>query len=426
MQKLLLPLGLAAFLHLPAFSQAPVQSDGRPTPLASHRFVEPSGSLTLSTALDLALKSNPELAAAGWEVEALNGAVRQAGIIRNPELAAVIEDRQKATRTTTLQLNQPIELGGKRSARIEAAERSREAAAAELDAKRAEIRAAVVSAFYDVLAAQERHRLALASVELAERATNAASKRVLAGKISPVDETKARIAESGVRVELAQAVSDLAGTRKRLVATWGGITPAFAHADGQVDALPAVPSWDDLAQRLQQSPGLKRARIEVQRRQALSRVERARQVPDITVSVGAKRDEQLGRNQAIIGMSVPLPLFDRNQGNLHEAVSRTDKARDELIATEVRVGAELAQAHGRLSAARQEAVLLQREILPGAQSAYDAATKGFEFGKFSFLEVLDAQRSLFQARSQYLRALSEAHHASADLERIAGTNEITK
>jgi cobalt-zinc-cadmium efflux system outer membrane protein len=72
--------------------------------------------------------------------------------------------------------------------------------------------------------------------------------------------------------------------------------------------------------------------------------------------------------------------------------------------------------------ARQEASALQKEILPGAQSAYDAAATGFEFGKFSFLDVLDAQRTLLQAKSQYLGALSEAHRAAAEIDRILGAS----
>ncbi len=421
MQKLLLPLVFAAYSHLPALAQTQAPSDNRSTPIAtSERMIEATGPLTLAAALDLAFKANPEIAAATREVEALGGALRQAGIIPNPELAASAEDTQKSTRTTTLQLNLPIELGGKRAARTSAAERNRDAAVAELAIKRADIRAATVTAFYDVLTGQERYRLALASVELAQGASSAAAKRVIAGKISPVDETKARIAESGVRIELAQAGSELVYARKRLAALWGNTTQRFERADGQVDTLPDLPAIGDLTQRLQQSPNLMRARMEVDRRQALTQVERARQMPNITLSIGAKRDEQLGRTQAIVGMSIPLPLFDRNQGNLQEALSRTDKARDELAAAETRLGSDLAQAHERLNAARQEAQLLQREILPGAQSAYDAATKGFEYGKFNFLDVLDAQRTLLQAKSQSLRALSEAHRAAAEIERILG------
>ena len=142
--------------------------------------------------------------------------------------------------------------------------------------------------------------------------------------------------------------------------------------------------------------------------------------PSVTVSLGVNRNEELGRNQAIVGVSVPLPIFDTNRGNILEAQRRTDKARDELAGTETRLGTELSQAVEKLSTSRQEVQALQQDILPGAQSAYEAATTGFEYGKFGFLDVLDAQRTLLQARSQYLRALSEVHRAGAEIDRILG------
>lgn len=422
MQKLLLPLALAVFVVHPAWAQSPAPGASAFTPaLVPARTSETTAALSLAAALELAMRASPDIAVAAREVDALEGSLRQAGIIPNPTLGASAEDTRQATRTTTVQLNVPIELGGKRAARITAAERGRDAAAIELTGKRAEVRAIVVAAFYDLVTAQERYRLALASVELAKRATNAASKRVLAGKVSPVEETRAQVAEANVRAELALAASEVQGTRRRLAATWGSSNPRFERAVDQAEALPALPDLDDLTQQLQQAPGLARARIEVDRRQALARVERSRQMPDVTLSLGAKRDEQLGRNQAIFGISIPLPLFDRNQGNVLESLRRTDKARDELAATEVRLHTGLALAHGRLGVARQEAELLRQEILPGAQSAYDATTKGFELGKFSFLEVLDAQRTFFQAKSQYLRALSDTHRAAADIDRLVGT-----
>ncbi len=418
MQNLLLPLALAAFVVMPAWAQPAASGSSAFMPAYA---TETDGPLSLAAALELAMRASPDIAVAAREVDALEGSVRQAGIIPNPSIGASQEDTQRAARTRTVQLNVPIELGGKRAARITAAERGRDASAIELAGKRSEIRAVVTAAFYDLVTAQERYRLAQASVELAKRATNAASRRVLAGKVSPVEETRARVAEAGGRVELVQAASDVQVARKRLAATWGSPSPRFERAVDQVEALPALPALDDLTQRLQQAPSLARARIEVDRRQALVRVERSRQIPDVIFSIGARRDEQLGRNQAIVGVSIPIPLFDRNQGNVLESLRRTDKARDELVATEVRLNTELAQAHGRLGAARQEADLLRQEILPGAQSAYDAATKGFELGKFSFLEVLDAQRTFFQAKSQYLRALSETHRAAADIDRLVGT-----
>ena len=390
-----------------------------PTSFAG-QAIEPTTALTLRAAIELALSNNAELMIAAREIEAIEGQVLQAQTRPNPELAYLLEDTRRATRTNTLQLNLPIEMGGKRAARIEAAQSGRDIAVAELATRRAEIRATVTAAFFEILSAQERVALAQDSVDLAKRATDAATKRVSAGKVSPVEESKARVAEAGVRVELMQGHSELRIVRQRMASLWGSATPRFTQVDGQIENLPAVPDLQAIEQRLADSPNLKRAQMEVQRRKALVEVERARRVPDVTVSMGAKRAEELGRNQVLLGVSVPLPFFDRNQGNVLEALKREDKSRDELLAMQIRLTTDVLQARERLSASRSEIEVLQREVLPGAKSAYDAATTGFEFGKFNFLEVLDAQRTFFQAKSQYLKSLAEAHRAAVEIDRLLG------
>ena len=91
----------------------------------------------------------------------------------------------------------------------------------------------------------------------------------------------------------------------------------------------------------------------------------------------------------------------------------------------LRLSTEVLQARERLASVRGEIDVLQREVLPGAKSAYDAATVGFGYGKFNFLEVLDAQRTYFAAKSQYLKALADAHRAAADMDRVIGASEST-
>lgn len=388
---------------------------------------EPTGTLTLSAAIDLALTANRELSAAANALRAIEGAVIQAGILPNPEISTSVEDTQnKATRTTTIQINQLIELGGKRAARIASTERGRDVASADLAAKRLEIRASVVGTFFDVLVAQERVLQTEDLLGLAQRATQAASRRVTAGKISPVEETKARIAEASARVELNQSRGGLVAARKRLAATWGSSTPRFVQVEGRTDSLPEILSTEEIERRLDNSPVIARARHEADRFAALADVERSRRIPNVTVSLGSKKVEELGRNQTIVGVSIPFPIFDRNQGNVLQALRQADKARDELSATEVRLSTEVTQNQERLKALVVEAQALKDEILPGARSAYDAASKGFELGKFSFLEVLDAQRTFFQARAQYLKSLSEAHRTAAELERVLGsTNSMS-
>lgn len=421
MRIFLLPLGLAALIFNPSFAlEAASHARYEATESNALRAIEPATPLTLKAALELAYGANAALSTARRELEAIAGSVLQAGLRPNPRVEALIEDPRPANRLTAVYVSQPLELGDKRPARIAAAERRHDVASAELHAMRAEIRAAVMVAFFDVLVAQERFLLTQGLVELSQRATTAASKRVTAGKVSPVEETKARVAEASVRVELSQAATSLKMARKRLTAIWGNATPRFERAEGQVETLPALPALKDLTARLANSPGLARAQLEVNRRQALVEVERSLRVPDVTLSLGGRRNAEIGLNQALLGVSLPIPIFNRNQGNILEALRRTDKARDELSGTEIRLNNEIAQALERLNIARQEIEILQQEILPGAQSAYDAATKGYIMGKFSFLEVLDAQRTLFQSKSQYLRALAEAHRSAAEIERILG------
>ncbi|KRA14200.1 MAG: TolC family protein [Pseudomonadota bacterium] len=380
--------------------------------------------LSLAKAIELALEGNPEVAAAKRQWEATEGQVLQGRSRPNPELAYSLEDTRSKTRTQSWQLNLPVELGGKRAARTKAAEKTREQAQAQLAELQATVRANVAAAYFDVLTAQERLVLARDSAALAKSSTDTVSKRVAAGKVSPVEESKARVAEAGVRVELAQAASEQRNALSRLFALLGRIDAPYTVLEGKAENLPSVPSLADLQPLISSAPGVVLARIEVDRRKALTALEQSKRVPDVTVSVGMQRSNETQRNVLLFGVSVPLPVFDRNQGNLLEALKLEDKARDELQAATVRLHSEVAQARERLSTITAEVQSLQQDVLPGAKSAYDAATIGFENGKFNFLEVLDAQRTYFTAKSQYLKALGEAHRAAADIDRLLGASMV--
>ena len=380
--------------------------------------------LSLAKAIELALEGNPEVAAAKRQWEATEGQVLQGRSRPNPELAYSLEDTRSKTRTQSWQLNLPVELGGKRAARTKAAEKTREQAQAQLAELQATVRANVAAAYFDVLTAQERLVLARDSAALAKSSTDTVSKRVAAGKVSPVEESKARVAEAGVRVELAQAASEQRNALSRLFALLGRIDAPYTVLEGKAENLPSVPSLADLQPLISSAPGVVLARIEVDRREALTALEQSKRVPDVTVSVGMQRSNETQRNVLLFGVSVPLPIFDRNQGNLLEALKLEDKARDELQAATVRLHSEVAQGQERLSTITAEVQSLQQDVLPGAKSAYDAATIGFENGKFNFLEVLDAQRTYFTAKSQYLKALGEAHRAAADIDRLLGASMV--
>lgn len=393
------------------------------TPLAFGQASPPAlpPALTLDAALQTALRQNPLLRAAEAEVDASRGALDQAGARPNPTLGIDQEDTRRDTRTTTLLLSQPLELGGKRSARIALAHSARELALADLASRQADVRAGTIQAFFEALIAEERVKVAEQSVEIAASGTTAAARRVTAGKVSPTEETRARVAEASARIELRQAQADRQAAQRALGLAIGAVDGTSPPLDGRPESLPQPPDAPSLAERVAQSPALRRAQAEVQSAQAAYELERARRMPDLTVSVGAKRAAETGRNQPMIGLSIPLPLFDSNTGAQLEALRKRDAAQALAEAEEQRLRAEVLQTLDQLQARASEAQALKQEVLPAAQSVHDATRRGFELGKFSFLDVLDAQRTLLQARTQYFGALAQVHRAAAELERRLGT-----
>lgn len=383
-------------------------------------LIERPEPLRLDQAIRYAIEYNPTLSAARREVMATEGQVLQGSLRPNPDFIYQADDVSRVGRTSTAELGVPFETGGKREARVRAAGLGREVALADLGSAELRLRSAVIAAFFDVLAAQELRATSEESVRLAQRATDIAAKRVAAGKISPVEETRARVAEAGARLALNQSESELRNSRRRLASLWGNTAPNFSEASGDVEALVEPPNAEAILVRLASSPQLRRAQRELERRKSLVTLEQARSVPDFTLSLGMKRSLDVPGEQALVALKIPLPIFNRNQGNLQEALRREDKAAEELQATQTALSATALQALENVSARRRDADLLRTEVLPGARSTYEAATIGFENGKFSFLEVLDAQRTLITAKSQYLIALANFHRAQAELESLIG------
>ena len=394
----------------------PTSSSG-PTTASS----EAPPSLTLAVAVEKALATHPSLRAAEFGLSASDGAVLQSKARPNPELSYLQEDTRSRTKTSTVQWNQLIEVGGKRDARMRIAERGRDVAQAELAATRANIRADVRATFYSLLAAQERVTVAKQTLEIVRNAREAATKRVAAGKVAPLEESRAKVAESGAELELGKAESDLRVARQQMQALLGGQGFAFGPALGTFDIAPEAPAAPDLLMRLEESPAIRQARSFLEQSRASADLERAKRMPDPTVSLGVKRAQEVGRNQLVLGVSIPLPVLDTNRGNQIQALRLADQAEEKLQALRVQMQTNLFQAREQLETSRRLAQQLSTQVLPMAQTAYEAAVKGFSLGKFSYLDVLDAQRTWFDARSQYLSQLLSTHSAVADLERLLGT-----
>ncbi|KAF1010292.1 MAG: Cobalt-zinc-cadmium resistance protein CzcC [Pseudomonas fluorescens] len=376
--------------------------------------------LTLESALQTAFANNPELAAAQWEIDIARGGRQQAGLIPNPVASWDVEDTRRDSRTTTVKLTQALELGGKRGARIDVASGAQDAAALTLEQQRNSLRAEVIDGFYAALRARQRLDLAHRSLALAERGQVVADGRVQAGKASPVESTRAQVQVSQTRLEVNSAQVGLTDAYRRLAAATGAATTDFQDVAGQDRPSPALPPAAQLLARLEQTAELRLAELKIRQGEASLGLEKAQRIPDLDVSIGSQYDASVRERVNVVGVSMPIPLFNRNQGNILAASRRTDQARDLRNATELRLRTETRQALDLWQTAQDEVRAFDQQILPAAQRAVDSATRGFEMGKFGFLDVLDAQRTLIDARTQYLAATAQATDAWVRIERIYG------
>jgi len=376
--------------------------------------------LTLDSALQTAFANNPDLAAAQWEIDIARGGRQQAGLIPNPVVSLDAEDTRRDTRTTTLKLSQTLELGGKRGARIDVATRAQDAAALTLEQRRNGLRAEVIDSYYSALRAQERLDLAQRSLALAERGLVVANGRVTAGKSSPVEATRAQVQLSEIRLELNRAEVGLSDAYRRLAASTGSAAIDFQAVATPTQVAPQLPASAQLLARLEHTTELRLAELQILQSEASVGLEKAQRIPDLDLAIGSQYDASVRERVNLIGVSMPIPLFNRNQGSVLAASRRADQARDLRNATELRLRTETRQALDLWQTANTEVRAFNQQILPAAQRAVDSATRGFEMGKFNFLDVLDAQRTLIAARTQYLAATAQATDAWVRIERIYG------
>ncbi|MCP4378298.1 MAG: TolC family protein, partial [bacterium] len=390
-------------------------------------LTEPAGELTLRIALSLALGKSPDLESFAWGVREAEAEQLQAAVLPNPELETEAENfggsgKYRGTRSqaTTIALSQLIELGGKRAKRIRVARAGSKLAGWEYEARRLEVLSSVTRRFISVLAMQKKLELAEEDLKLAGVGLDAVAKEVAAGKATLVTKTKASVEVATGKIRVARIRRRLAGARTELVATWGSRKPKFTRLLGDLKEITDIPPSEKLTVYLKQNPELASWAAELEQRTAKLELAQAGAIPDVTAGIGYKHTRMTANNDHafIVGVSIPLPLYDRNQGEIRKARYSLLRAKAQRRAVEVKLHMELEKAYQALVSARSEAVALRDDVLPAARSSYEASRKSFKHGKGGYLDMLDAQRTLIEVREQYIEALEAYHSAVTSVEGI--------
>ncbi|MCI0499292.1 MAG: TolC family protein [Planctomycetales bacterium] len=388
---------------------------------------EPNGILTLREALALTLVNNPELKVFSLETRAAEARALQAGLWPNPELEIEVEDVGGSgarsgfdAAETTIQLSQLIEFGNKAQKRKNVASVEKDLSGWDYEAKRLEVLTEASKAFVELLAMQEKTKLLRELVDISERSLGSVSHRVAAGKDSPLEKTKASVALSSVRLEYNQVLQELEKARNVTASFWGSERSRFMRAEGQLETVSDIPESDALRQMLVQNPQLARWEKEIARDKAALELENSKTQPDIAIGAGVKRFNEFDDNAFVFGVSIPLPISDRNQGARMEATVNLSKSYEERRAARIEVMNRFNQIFTELSVSFNKIKELRASILPGARDVFDASQIAYAEGKIDYLNVLDAQRTYFVSQTEYLETLVAYHKAKTDIEGLVG------
>lgn len=392
---------------------------------------EPKRPLSLASAVALALSQNPTLAAYNYDVRAVEARRIRAGYRPNPTIGLEVENipgsgsRSGAdTAETTLRLSQVIELGGKRTRRLAEARLSGNLAAWDYETRRLDVLAETTRRFIEVVAAQERLTLASEALKLAKAELDAVAERVQAARTSVVEQKKAEISVARAEIEREHTDHTLLSARKALAASWGNEAPVFTNARAEFFVTGRTESFGSLMARIGTNPDLARFATEARIREAQLALARTGAVPDVTVSAGIRQFADENEWAGVFGVSVPLPFFDRGQADIYEALQMQGKTEALGRAIRVALATRLFGIYQELLHSVTELNVMAKEILPAANEVLKETEEGYRLGRFSYLELADARRSLIELRRQNIETALTYHTSRVEIDRIIGTSAL--
>ncbi|MCZ6675411.1 MAG: TolC family protein [Verrucomicrobia bacterium] len=384
--------------------------------------------LTLSEALAIALQKNPTLQVHKFGARMAEARILQAGIKPNPNLSVEFENflgtgdlSGVKSLETTLQLSQVIDLAGSRAKRVETAKASLDVADADYENQRIEVFSQVARRFTESEAAEHRLETARSARELSEKIVDSVRARVEADQTTPIELNKARVALALSQVDEEHAEHELAAKRQSLAAALGEVEPNFGEISGDLMTLPTVPDYSSLFERLEKSPVLSRYTVEARWREAQIRLEQSLRRSRPLLSGGLRRVEATDDFSLVARVSLPFQVHDQTQGKVLESRERRARVDALFKATRLEMISTLFAVYQEMIHVRTVFTQLRGEIIPLAEEIYELTEQGYLKGRYSLLEMQDAQRSLIELRKQIVGNAEAFHIYVIEIERLLGT-----
>lgn len=383
-------------------------------------------SLTLEQAYTNVLSSNPQIQSYKARIMAAEGHKQQEALMPNPQVVLEAENfggdspRNGLDVTEyTLGVEQQIELAGKRSKRELVASIEQQQASQTASAGIQAILAQTKASYMRVAIAQERLNLANQRVNLANKTHETVKKRINAAKAADIQHTKADLEVSAAEVEQRKASKEL-DIAKTELANLMGKAALNSDLSSNLQDIPNAPEREALMKNLDKTPMIALSQLAIMRENSALDLAKANGIADPTFGLGVKRFNEDDGTAFMASISMPINIFDRNQGNIAKAKANLLAAETDKHAQSLNLARHAEELLQTLVSAREEVLAYQDGLLPSAQKAYRQAEEGFDRGAFSFLDLLDAQRTLFDVQESHLEALASFHETKSKIDILTG------
>lgn len=395
--------------------------------LASSNLWAEMAPLSLRDALSRTLESNPELAAYQHVLTAQDGRVRQAGLRPNPSLETSVENvlgtgdaQGLSAAEVTLGLSQLIELGGLRDKRVAFAESEKEQLRIQGQIGRLDVLAETARRFVMLVSQQESHQLTHLAVALSSKTADAVERRVTSGKAPLAERDRAAVALERAKAADDHAKHELLAGRHDLAASWGESPPSFGEASADLYDLPKISDYQTLVEQLDATPDIEKFLSEQRMLESEIELAMASRIPGIELGAGVRRLLEARDTALVFSASIPLPYFNRNQGLIAEAEARMQGAAAQRHASRVAARAQLFRNYRELLDRERALTALRKRALPRMESALRNTEYAFERGRYSYLELVDAQRELLALRGEIIEVARQYHLTLIEIERLTG------
>lgn len=423
-----------SYFHISAVFAQNTQETNEPHKHEDHAYIgsiyKNEELITLPQAIQKAMDTSPRITASNAKLDAAKAEEKQAAYWNNPKLGLEVENFSGTgdfngtdNAEYTLSINHTLEIGGKRAARKESAKAIKNAVSTDVLIEKLNIERDVHLAYSEVLAKAEGVKLAIEQEDLAKKILETVVRRVSAAAEPEIQQSKAEVAYETSVIARELETQQLYTAKSNLSRLWGEPALNLSLDHSHFFDLESPEKLVFYQEKLKDIPDIQKLAFLKLEKESLLKLEKSKVIPDPDFSLGVRNYRETGDQALIFEVSVPLPFFNRNGGNISKARSQITQVEYESRQIVLLLEQEVMSSWQQWVSSFTKADRLKRKLIPAAKKAFQLANSGYEKGKFSYLEVLDAQRTLFDARTQYHDALKHYHHSRANLERL--TNSIT-